>query len=227
MNPVIIGDATLYLGDCMDVLPLFNAVEALVSDPPYGIAKKMCGGGMTTRSIETRRQIKRMMEWDLEPPNNLVTAWVNASDNAIIWGGNYFDLPASRKFLVWAKGSTMYGRTFAECEQAWCSFDGTPRILEIPPDTHMGTIAQHPTQKPVRLMNWTIQQLPAAASVVTDPFMGSGTTGIAAMQLGRKFIGIERDEEYFEIACKRIEQAVAQGQLFAPEQPTQEQKEIL
>lgn len=86
--------------------------------------------------------------------------------------------------------------------------------------------AQHPTQKPVRLMTWTIEQM-GPCETILDPFMGSGTTGVAAIQLGRKFIGIEREPKYFDIACKRIEQAVAQGQLFAPEQPTQIQTPLL
>jgi DNA modification methylase len=132
-----------------------------------------------------------------------------------MWGGNYFNLPASRSFLVWDKGAGFHGRDFAECEQAWCSFDANARIFRFDPLAR-GSYRdkQHPTQKPVELMKWCIQHLPEDVETIFDPFMGSGSTGVAAVKLGKRFIGIEREPKYFEIACRRIEQAYAQGDLF-------------
>jgi len=143
------------------------------------------------------------------------------------FGGNYFTLPPTSCWLVWDK---LNGKNdFADCELAWTNWPKAVRRLQW---LWNGMIRQgneerfHPTQKPLEVMKWVIELCPKADSVL-DPFMGSGTTGVAAIQLGRKFIGIERDERYFEIACKRIEQAVAQGQLFAPEPPKQEQGSLL
>jgi hypothetical protein len=208
---VVIGDATLYCAPCEEVLPLIGRVDAVITDPPYGIG----AGKMNLGKWASSRLPK--LDWDSEaPPVETFQAIIEASDFHIIWGGNYFPLPPSRCFLVWDKGAGFKGRDFAEAELAWCSRNANARVFAHDPlarGDYKGK--QHPTQKPVALMGWCIQLAPAAESIL-DPFMGSGTTGVAAIQLGRKFIGIERDPAYFEIACKRIEQAVAQGQLFTP-----------
>lgn len=129
-------------------------------------------------------------------------------------GGNYFAdlLPPSMRWLVWDKGQRI---NQSDGELCWTSIQAALRIKTLNRVELMSDGAVHPTQKPVRLMAWTIEQL-GLPLVILDPFMGSGTTGVAAIQLGRKFIGIEKDPKYFDIACKRIEQAVGQGQLFAP-----------
>ena len=134
---------------------------------------------------------------------------------AIVWGGNYFPLPPSRAYLIWNKGAGFKGRDFAECEQAWCSFDGNARVFDFDPLAR-GTYRdkQHPTQKPVELMEWCLSFVPKALTLL-DPFMGSGTTGIACHNHGRSFIGIERDPKYFDIACRRIDDAQRQGRLIA------------
>ncbi len=134
-----------------------------------------------------------------------------------MFGGNYFSLPASRNFLVWDKGAGFKGRDFAECEMAWCSWDGNARILSHDPlargDYRNGN-KEHPTQKPVAVMEWAIRHA-GSVTTILDPFMGSGTTGVACMNLGRKFIGIEREVKYFDIACRRIEDAQRQARIFA------------
>lgn len=158
-----------------------------------------------------------MKSWDSHAPHDLVNQARSQCDHAVIWGGNYFELPPSRMFLLWAKGAQMYGRGFAECEQAWCSWDASPRFIEFAPETHGTNIKkQHPTQKPLRLMHWCIAKLPMGCKTVFDPFMGSGTTGIAALAAGMEFVGIERDPEYFDIACSRIREALRQVPLFEP-----------
>lgn len=212
---VEIGDATLYLGDCMDILPTLGKVDAVITDPPYGIN----AGEMSLGKWATSRMEK--MDWDAAAPD--VTAVLAAGERVVLFGGNYFPLPPTRNYLIWDKGAGFKGRDFAECEMAWCSWDGNARVLTHDPlarGDYKGK--QHPTQKPVAVMTWAIQHAGAAA-VILDPFMGSGSTGVAAIQLGRSFIGIEREPKYFEIACKRIEQAYAQGQLFTPATPMAEQ----
>lgn len=224
MRVETIGDATLYLGDCMEILPTLGKVDAVITDPPYGInANKMTLGN-------GKHRIERgEADWDSSPPSDEVMGLIlSIAPKQIHWGGNYFGLPASRCWLVWDKCTG--SNSFADCELAWTNLDSVVRKLTIP---WVGANARdesgervHPTQKPLNLMRWCVDQV-GKANTILDPFMGSGTTGVAAIQLGRKFIGIEREPKYFDIACKRIEQAVAQGQLFAPEQPKQVQESFL
>jgi site-specific DNA-methyltransferase (adenine-specific)/modification methylase len=207
---VQIGDATLYLGDCMDILPTLPKVDAVITDPPYGI-------GIANNPV---RQMHEKMDWDSSvPESSLIDACIAFGEVAVVWGGNYFNLPPSQCFYVWDK---MQPQEFslAMCEQAWTNKKGPAKIYK---QSVLSYRKEHPTQKPVELMAWCINQI-GNPETILDPFMGSGTTGVAAIQLGRKFIGIEREPKYFDIACKRIEQAVAQGQLFAPEQPKQIQE---
>ena len=119
-------------------------------------------------------------------------------------------MPASRGFLIWDKNNS--GRDFADCEMAWSNQDANARLKTLRP-MNMDGGKQHPTQKPIEIMKWSIEYLPYCETIL-DPFMGSGTTGVACVKLGRKFIGIELDEGYFDIACKRIEEAYKQPDLF-------------
>ena len=213
LDPVKIGNATLYLGDCMDILPTLGKVDAVITDPPYGI-------GIAKNPV---RQMHQKMDWDASVPDaSLIDVCIACGDIALFWGGNYFDLPPSQCFFVWDK---MQPQEFslAMCEQAWTNKKGPAKIYK---QSVLSYRKEHPTQKPVELMAWCIEQL-GNPETILDPFMGSGTTGVAAIQLGRKFIGIEREPKYFDIACKRIEQAVAQGQLFAPEPMKQTQESLL
>nr|WP_210246995.1 DNA methyltransferase [Agrobacterium tumefaciens] len=211
---VIIGDCRLILGDCLEVLPTLGKVDAVITDPPYGIgAAKMSMGKWRTSRMEK-------LEWDAIAPDLSVLPDVPS----IIWGGNYFVLPPSRAFLVWNKGAGFKGRDFAECEFAWCSFDANARIFTYDPLARGAyRDKQHPTQKPVELMKWCLGFVPDA-DVVLDPFAGSGSTGVACAALGRKFIGIELHEPYFNIACDRIRKAYDQPDMFVETiQPVHEQ----
>lgn len=223
-KPVIIGDATLYLGSGEDVLPTLEKACAVITDPPYGIGASAGIGKYGRLKVAQSGDYG----WDNEiPTDDLLALVLAAGDKKIIFGGNYFPLPPSRNFLIWDKGAGFKGRNFAECEMAWCSWDANARVLSYDPLARGDyKNKEHPTQKPVAVMTWAILHA-GAASTIVDPFMGSGSTGVAALQLGRKFVGIERDERYFEIACRRIERAVAQGQLFAPEKAAQPVQESL
>lgn len=212
MTKVVIGDATLYLGDCMDILPTLGKVDAVITDPPYGIKanKQTLGKG--------KKEFDRGGDWDDSVPD--LALCIAAAPLVCFWGGNYFtsQLPPTNDWLIWHKLND--GRSFSECELAWTNFGRQTRHLQ---HHWSGEEKAHPTQKPLPVMHWCIEQA-GNPQTILDPFMGSGTTGVAAIQLGRKFIGIEREPKYFDIACKRIEQAVAQGQLFAPERPAQIQE---
>jgi site-specific DNA-methyltransferase (adenine-specific) len=204
-----IGDATLYLGDCMDILPTLPKVDAVITDPPYGI-------GIASNPV---RQAHEKMTWDaMTPDGDFLAQCVAKAEVAVVWGGNYFALPPSQCFLVWDKVQPQEF-SLAMCELAWTNKKGPAKLYR---QSVLSYRKQHPTQKPVELMAWCIEQA-GNPQTILDPFMGSGTTGVACAQLGRKFIGIEREPRYFEVACRRIEQAYAQGQLFPQQQAKPEQ----
>lgn len=195
-EPVIIGRAKLYNADCRDVLPTLIGVDAIVTDPPYGI------GASAGVGKYGRLKVTNDLEWDDVAPD--LSPLLALEVPTVIWGGNYFVLPPSRCYLVWDKGAGFRGRDFAECEQAWCSVDGNARVLSRDPLAKGDYSAKvHPTQKPVAVMRWSIEHL-GRPEVILDPFMGAGTTGVAALQMGLSFIGIEREPEYFEAACRRL-----------------------
>lgn len=204
IEPVIIGDCQLYLGDCRDILPHLPKVDAVITDPPYGI-----GINKSNRISVSRGHGGETWD-DSAPDQETVSDVVGKGSTAILWGGNYFGLPPARCFLIWDKNN--YGRDFADCEMAWTNIDAVARIFQMRP-MNMDGGKLHPTQKPIDLIKWCIEQA-GNPQTVLDPFMGSGTTGVACVQMGRNFIGIEREPKYFDIACKRIEQAYAQPDFF-------------
>lgn len=210
-EPVIIGRATLYLGDCRDILPTLPRVDAVVTDPPYGIGKD---GQVRTTGGNGGRKAYDFLGWDAERPSKeTFDMLLSSAPETIIWGGNYFAdlLPATGKWLVWDKGQRI---NQSDGELAWTSRGGALRIKTLNRVELMTDGAEHPTQKPVRLMKWCIGQLEGTPQTICDPFLGSGTTGVAAVLMGRDFIGIERESTYFEIARRRIEDAQRQGNLF-------------
>lgn len=207
MRREVIGNATLYLGDCREVLPTLGKVDAVVTDPPYGIGED--GGRFRDRKGGGHRVLPKK-GWDNSTPDaGTFALLLSAADQHIIWGGNYFTdkLPVSRGWLYWDK---MMGGDFSDGELAWTSLDRPLKSFSL--CNKMGGKV-HPTQKPDALMRWCLSFVPAARTII-DPFMGSGTTGVACADEQRQFIGIERDPDYFDIACRRIEDAQRQGQLF-------------
>ena len=210
-----IGPHRLILGDCLEVMPTLGNVDAVVTDPPYGIGYDGQKGGKRGKTFQRDYAFKG---WDSEAPE---VSWVTASP-AIVWGGNYFGLPAAGKWLSWDKMQEFSGADF---ELAWTNLTGPSKVFRMSRIEAYGNIdKQHPTQKPVALMQWCLGFLPDAHTIL-DPFMGSGTTGVACQKLGRAFIGIELDPEYFAIACKRVDEAMRQPDLFIapPVKSVQEQ----
>jgi site-specific DNA-methyltransferase (adenine-specific)/modification methylase len=222
---VEIGNATLYLGDCAEVLSIIDRVDAVITDPPYGInenSKKVASRGNMAAPKDYGD-----FDWDkAPPPDELIELIRTKGKYQTFFGGNYFTLPPTSCWLVWDKLNG--DNDFADCELAWTNWPKAVRRLQW---RWNGMIRQgneqryHPTQKPLEVMKWVIELCPKSETIL-DPFMGSGTTGVAAIQMGRKFIGIEREPKYFEIACKRIQQAVDQPQLFEPEPVKQTQESM-
>ncbi len=229
---VTIGNCELWLGDFREVLPLLPKCDAVVTDPPYGInwSHSGCGGWGNGSSRLTGKKKPEAQTakiyGDTEPfdPSMILTL----APLVLTWGAiHYTDkLPISKHWIVWDKHLATSGLSFAECDFAWtnapgnavihrqlwngCLVEGEERI------NRNGRTRQHPTQKPVRLMRVCIERLKLKpGSMVLDPYMGSGTTGVAAIELGYAFVGVEIDVYHFETACERIEKAQAQGQLFA------------
>ena len=215
---VEIGNARLALGDCRDILPTLGKVDAVVTDPPYGIFKLTGGDGRMFGKDTIYSVDDSAAEWDARPDGELLALVRAAAPLWTIWGGNYMagDLGDTKGLLIWNKltGNNAY----ADGECAFTNKVGTMRIMTHQwcgafKDSERGERAVHPTQKPVAVMRWCISYAKDAQTIL-DPFMGSGTTGVAAVQMGRKFIGIEREPKYFDIAVKRIEDAQRQGDFF-------------
>jgi len=216
MRKEVIGNATLYLGDCLDILPTLDKVDAVITDPPYGINRDKGFDGFGGFGNPISRK-KYSGDWDNSRPSKEVfDAILKKCDFALIFGGNFFAdlLPVGTHWVVWDKLNTM--PTFGDCELAWTNSDRkSVKKITVEYNGLLGKekYREHATQKPVILMEKILESYSKNQSIL-DPFMGSGTTGVACMNLNRKFIGIEIDENYFNIACERIDQAQRQGRLF-------------
>lgn len=211
------SDYTLYLGDCLDYMRTMEpgSVDAVITDPPYGIEinrhAKIIGV-----ATEHSRQSTELSWDDTRPDKDHFDGIKKVSKNQIVFGANYFweNFYSSSCYIIWDKRGNLPKVPFCDTEFAWTSFIDKPskRYVVI----NHGFIRDgndsrlHPTQKPLKLMLSIIEDFTNPGDLIFDPFMGSGTTGVAALQLGRRFIGCEIDPGYFAIAEKRIKQATAQ-----------------
>lgn len=217
-NPVQIGLATLYLGDCREILPGLDRVDAVVTDPPYGMKwntdSSRFSGGEPSSAFKRGRGRSDWGEIAEDDKPFDPSPWL-AFPKVIMWGSNHYAtrLPVGTT-LVWIKRSDSgFGSFLSDAEIAWMKGGHGVYCRR---DTSLASHTRerfHPTEKPVMLMRWCIEKT-GDAETILDPFMGSGTTGVAAVSMGRKFIGIEREPKYFEIACRRIEDAQRQGDFF-------------
>ena len=219
-----IGDATLYLADCLEVLPTLEGVDAVVTDPPYGIAHTSNRGASWAG-----KQISNDTDTSLR--DRVLESVISASWACFgTWKRN--PPPRTRGVLVWDKGDAGSGDLSFPWKpnwemifiggEGWSGHRGSAILRGPQMITWQSRGRLHPHEKPVWLLQTIIQKAPQG--VILDPFMGSGTTGVACARLGRKFIGIEIDEGYFDIACERIRQAYAQPSLFEPEPEKPKQK---
>ena len=218
----VIGDCELMLGDCLEIMPLLGKVDAVVTDPPYGIDYGRAGGFSASHGWG---QWRENVSWDQERPSaEVFREIITCSKEQVIWGGNYFAdlLPPSMRWLAWDKGQRDF--SLADMELAWTSQQKAVRVFTYARGKAVKDGKQHPTQKPVALMEWCLGFLPDA-EIILDPFAGSGSTGVACVNLGRRFIGIERDQDYFDIMVERIVEAHRQPRLELPDPPRQPEQQ--
>ncbi len=244
MDKVVIGNATLYWGDCMDVLPTLERVDAVITDPPYGDkthnnAKSNKGGGSGIKAIDFKAIDFKAISELLDMLRPICEGWIIANMD---WRHiaalefekhSFYELV---RFGIWLKSNPMPQISADRPANGW---DGIAYIYprDKKKQWHGGgchgnwhgpviTNGDHPTGKPVDMVGSWVSRFTRRGQAILDPFMGSGTTGVACAQLGRTFIGIERERKYFDIACERIERAQAQGQLI-PHEPSKQVQEAL
>jgi len=197
----------LILDDCLPRLKRMpsKSVDLVLTDPPYGIRHARSRGANSIFRPFTPKS------WDSAIPSaNIFREMLRVGRRHIIWGGNYYAhiLPSTNAWLVWYKSDGLPSLQFSDCELAWTSCPTNSKVFNC---RHRGglkdskeTLVAHPTQKALEVMKWCIDLFSKSGDTVLDPFLGSGTSGVAAKLLGRQFIGIERDPEYMTIASKRI-----------------------
>lgn len=215
-------NVVLYCGDSAQVLATEKIkCDAVVTDPPYGVNMDKRDSSENAQKHGWSNFANAPQGWDKEhPPEALIKKIVGLGKPTIIWGGNYFvDWLSSttktqqNKWLIWDKMQEDF--SLADAELAWCSFDGAIRRIGVSRGHALQDGKEHPTQKSLKVMQWCIQQLPAPEpKIIFDPFCGSGTTGVAAVSLGRGFVGIEREPHYFEVSLRRIKKELSQDKLF-------------
>ena len=235
----IIGDCTLYLGDCRDILPTLGKVDAVVTDPPYGVNLGRHKGAHDTRKTALRKAGYASYDDTIENFQAIIAPAlcdaISLANRSAVWisdkGAWCLPTPSAigGAFVPSAMGRNPWG--FATFQH--CLFYG------VAPDLHKGAkptgfrsteaaeVNGHPCPKPIGWMRWTLSIATRCSETVLDPFMGSGTTGVACVLDDRSFIGIELEPTYFDIACRRIEDAYKQPRLFDEPAPKPVQQSLL
>ena len=234
MREEVIGDCRLILADCRDILPTLPKVDAVVTDPPYGIALNTDNSRFSGGNVASVSRLGNGVgsaggapisndEKPFDP--TLITA---LAGDKIVWGwNNYPDKLPRGACLVWLKrNDDAFGSFLSDAELAWMSKGHGVYCRRDLSNNAIANDRCQPTQTPVGLMEWCLGFVPRARTIL-DPFMGSGSTGVACVNLGRAFIGIELEPRYFDIACRRIEEAYKQPRLFDEPPPKPVQPSLL
>lgn len=207
----------VYLMDCIEGMKQYpdKFFDLAVVDPPYGLdlANMNMGIGKTKKASKAKNRKWVAKDWDKNTPTEafFVELW-RVSKNRIIWGGNYFDLPPCKHYIIWDK-EIPNGLSFADCEFAWTSFDNAPRMFRY--SAYLDKKSKfHPTQKPVKLYDWIYDRYAEKGQRVLDTHLGSGSSRIAANKAGLDFVGFEIDEDYFNASEDRFKKFVSQTRLF-------------
>jgi site-specific DNA-methyltransferase (adenine-specific) len=213
MRKEVIGNATLYLGDCMELMVTMpdKSIDLAVVDPPYGMIDH------TTRNKQKDGKKaysydKKVSKWDTPPDKVYFNELFRVSKNQIIWGGNYFVLPPKRNFIIYRKSNIPETFNMAMCEYAWTNIDGNAKIFDYFPKPDPNRF--HPTQKPVALYIWLLSKYAKPGMKILDTHFGSGSLAVACNDMGFSLVASEIDEDYFQLACKRIKEATEQQGLF-------------
>lgn len=204
-----------YNMDCMDYMKGLpdNAFDLAIVDPPYGGGSE--GSIKRTGGKWASKFGNKIESWDLVPSSAYFRELFRVSKNQIIWGGNYFSLPPSKSFIIWDKVNISENFTMAMCEYAWSSFNVNAKIIRLLPQQYTARI--HPTQKPVALYKWLLANYAKPGDRILDTHLGSGSSRIAAYDMGFDFVGIELDPDYFKAEEERFRNHCAQGDLFREE----------
>ena len=224
MREEVIGDATLYLGDCLEAMREIpdNAFDLAIVDPPYGDDKGDWVKNPMGRFQGTRFK-KYKTGWDFFPGPEYFAELFRVSRHQIIWGGNYFSLPPSRNFIIWRKLTISESFSMAMAEYAWTNMPGNAKVFECVPQD---SARFHPTQKPVALYRWILSLYAKPGDKILDTHMGSGSLEVACAELGYGVTGVEIDEDYYPLACRRIADAYKQPRLFEDEKPKYKQETL-
>jgi len=212
-TPLVIGDATLILGDCLEILPALQRVDALVSDPPYGIGYVHGGSGGGGIGAPVNQKPIHGDDRPFDP-----TPWTDwiGKNPIVLWGASHYKtrLPGGGTFLCWDKSCGQGpADVFVDAEFGWMNRKNARCIyrhfwkgaLRTREDASARSARSHPSQKPVELMRWCLEVARIGlGKTVLDPYMGSGSTGVACVTTGRRFVGIEIDPDYFDVARRRI-----------------------
>ena len=214
---------TIYHADNREVIPAISGITGVLTDPPYGLKaarKGAFGYGVKHHMTGFRAGSSKAVpkrdyghsNWDDEPaPQEIIDSLIALAPRVVIWGGNYFQVPPAKGWLVWDK---MRGETdFADCELAWSNLNCAVRRFRYRWNGFLQErghydVRYHPTQKPLSLMLWCLKLMGDQAQTIFDPYAGSGTTLVAAKQTGRRAIGCETEERYCEIIARRCDQEV-------------------
>jgi site-specific DNA-methyltransferase (adenine-specific) len=194
--------------DCMEYMATLedNAFDLAIVDPPYGLGSKITSGGTWSRKYKEKDHV-----WDVAPGKLYFAELFRCSNNQLIWGGNYFSLPRNRDFVIWRKLSISESFSMAMAEYCWSSFDRNAKVFEHIPEKGNRF---HPTQKPVKLYKWLLQNYAKPGQRILDTHLGSGSSAIAAHYYGCDFVGCELDKDYYDAACKRFDKETRQETLF-------------
>jgi site-specific DNA-methyltransferase (adenine-specific) len=203
-NTFICADSIEVLREIPD-----KAFDLCPTDPPYGLGDRLSNGGGKLKNSPFCVLYKESKWEDVLPDQEMFDKIFSVSKNQIIFGGNYFKLPPSRCMIAWDKVQAM--PTLSAWELAWTSFDKPSKMFAC---SSTDLNRQHPTQKPVALFVWCLLNYSKPGDLIIDPFCGSGTTALACHKTGRKFLCIDKDEEYIKIAQQRYADLIAQQDLF-------------
>lgn len=202
------AESIVYNIDCMIGMKEYpdKYFDLAIVDPPYGIGDKLVNGGTWAKNRKTGYS-----GWDIKPPKEYFDELFRVSKNQIIWGGNYFELPPTRCFLIWDKPS-MRIPTMADCEFAWTSFDDVAKLASI--NQEKGDIRIHLSQKPIKLYDWILKKYSKSGDKILDTHVGSGSSRIACDKAGLDFIGYEIDKDYWLAQEERFRIYKMQLKLF-------------